>query len=127
WFAAVPVVAEGEDYEHVRSVVTIGTPAGTVWTASDNFAIYGNLLSGKADGEGWATKTLGERTKTYKFFVEQPSGINDVNTDASIVRSLYFTISGAALGTQRPTDAGVYIVKDIMNNGKSAARKIVVR
>lgn len=127
WFAAVPVVAEGEDYEHVRSVVTIGTPEGTVWTASDNFAIYGNLLSGKADGEGWATKTLGERTKTYKFFVEQPSGINDVNTDASIVKSLYFTISGAALGTQRPTDAGVYIVKDIMNNGKSAARKIVVR
>lgn len=127
WFAAVPVVAEGEDYEHVRSVITIGTPAGTVWTTSDNFAIYGNLLSGKADGEGWATKTLGERTKTYKFFVEQPSGINDVNTDASIVKSLYFTISGAALGTQRPTDAGVYIVKDIMNNGKSAARKIVVR
>ena len=127
WFAAVPVVAEGEDYEHVRSVITIGTPDGTVWTASDNFAIYGNLLSGKADGEGWATKTLGERTKTYKFFVEQPSGINDVNTDASIVKSLYFTISGAALGTQRPTDAGVYIVKDIMNNGKSAARKIVVR
>lgn len=127
WFAAVPVVAEGEDYEHVRSVITIGTPAGTVWTTSDNFAIYGNLLSGKADGEGWATKTLGERTKTYKLFVEQPSGINDVNTDASIVKSLYFTISGAALGTQRPTDAGVYIVKDIMNNGKSAARKIVVR
>lgn len=127
WFAAVPVVAEGEDYEHVRSVITIGTPAGTVWTTSDNFAIYGNLLSGKEDGEGWATKTLGERTKTYKFFVEQPSGINDVNTDASIVKSLYFTISGAALGTQRPTDAGVYIVKDIMNNGKSAARKIVVR
>lgn len=127
WFAAVPVVAEGEDYEHVRSVITIGTPAGTVWTTSDNFAIYGNLLSGKADGEGWATKTLGERTKTYKFFVEQPSGINDVNTDASIVKSLYFSISGAALGTQRPTDAGVYIVKDIMNNGKSAARKIVVR
>lgn len=127
WFAAVPVVAEGEDYEHVRSVITIGTPASTVWTTSDNFAIYGNLLSGKADGEGWATKTLGERTKTYKFFVEQPSGINDVNTDASIVKSLYFTISGAALGTQRPTDAGVYIVKDIMNNGKSAARKIVVR
>ena len=127
WFAAVPVVAEGEDYEHVRSVITIGTPDGTVWTTSDNFAIYGNLLSGKEDGEGWATKTLGERTKTYKFFVEQPSGINDVNTDASIVKSLYFTISGAALGTQRPTDAGVYIVKDIMNNGKSAARKIVVR
>ena len=127
WFAAVPVVAEGEDYEHVRSVITIGTPDGTVWTASDNFAIYGNLLSGKEDGEAWATKTLGERTKTYKFFVEQPSGINDVNTDASIVKSLYFTISGAALGTQRPTDAGVYIVKDIMNNGKSAARKIVVR
>ena len=73
------------------------------------------------------TKTYGDYTKTYNLFIETPSGINDVNTDAAIVKSLYFTINGAALGTARPTDAGVYIVKEIMTNGKCAARKMIVK
>lgn len=127
WFAAVPVVAEGEDYEHVRSAITIGTPEGTVWTTSDNLGIYDGLLCSKNEGEAWVTKTYGDYTKTYNLFIETPSGINDVNTDAAIVKSLYFTINGAALGTARPTDAGVYIVKEIMTNGKCAARKMIVK
>lgn len=127
WFAAVPVVAEGEDYEHVRSAIAIGTPEGTVWTTSENLGIYDGLLCSKAEGEAWVTKTFGDYTKTYTLFVEAPSGINDVNTDAAIVKSLYFSINGAALGTVRPTDAGVYIVKDILTNGKCAARKMIVK
>ncbi|MGM9869704.1 MAG: hypothetical protein ACI30R_08785 [Sodaliphilus sp.] len=127
YFAAVPVVAEGETYTNVRSALTIGTPEGTIWTFSDNLGIYDGKVYGKADGDAWITKTLGQRSKTYNLVIEQPTSINDVDANAAIVKSIYFSVNGVNLGTQAPTDAGVYIVTDIMSNGTTTARKMIVK
>ncbi len=127
WFAAVPVVGEKESYDHVRSTFVVGTPAGTVWTCSANLAISDGKVTCSEEGEAWVTKQFGDFTRTYNLFVENPTGIDDVNADASVVKSVYYTINGVALGTKRPADAGVYIVRDVMSNGKSVARKMVVK
>ncbi len=128
FFAAVPVVGEGETYDHVRTSFVVGTPAGTTWTSSANLTINSDgKVTCSEEGEAWVTKQLGDRTVTYSLFIEQPTGIDDLNADAAVVKSEYYTIGGVALGTKRPADAGIYIVKDVMTGGKSVARKIVIK
>ena len=126
WWAAVPVVGEGEDYQHVRSAFTVGTPAGTVWTTSEHLFLKDGKVDSNENGAAWVTKTYGDRVKTYNLVIERATGVDGIGTDAAIVKTDYYTVSGVALGSQRPDAAGVYIAKDYYTNGKSAAHKIVV-
>lgn len=127
WYAAVPVLAQGDTPESVTQCLTIGTPDSTVWTSSSNLYIDGNTVYTTSAGEAWLTKTFGQLTKTYTFNVTHTTGVTDVNTNATIVRSEYIGINGVNYGTERPTGAGVYIKRDVYSNGTSRASKILVK
>lgn len=127
WYAAVPVLAQGDTPESVTQCLTIGTPDSTVWTSSSNLYIDGNTVYPTSAGEAWLTKTFGQLTKTYTFNVTHTTGVTDVNTNAAIVRSEYIGINGVNYGTERPTGAGVYIKRDVYSNGTSRASKILVK
>ncbi len=128
WFAAVPVVAEGENYEHVRSAFWVGVPDGTVWTCSDNISIAANgKADSNAEGEAWVTKTFGNHTRTYALYVEKATGTGNINADAAIVRTTYYTIGGMQLGDTVPSEPGVYVASDLYSNGKTQSRKLIVR
>lgn len=126
WWAAVPVVGEGEDYQHVRSAFTVGSPAGTVWTTSEHLFLKDDKVNSNENGAAWVTKTYGDHVKTYNLVIERATGVDGIGTDAAIVKTDYYTVGGVALGSQRPDAAGIYIAKDFYTNGKSAAHKIVV-
>lgn len=127
WFAAVPVVAADESYRHVRSAFQVGVPEGTVWTASANITInaYGKADS-NAEGEAWVTKTYGNHTRTYNLYVEKATGVDAVDADATIVRTVYYTLGGVEIGNCVPSEQGVYVASDIYSNGKRTSRKIIV-
>ena len=127
WFAAVPVLAAGDTYKAVTSAFVVGTPAGTVWTASDNLTIADGNVTSSGVGAAWLTKTFGDYKKTYELNITKVSGVDGLNADAAIVKTEYYSVSGVALGKQKPAEAGVYVAKDYYSNGKSAAHKIVVK
>ncbi len=127
YFAAVPVFNDGEDAQNVRSAFFVGTPAGTEWTMSDNLFLNDGKIDSNAEGQGWITKTYGDRSRKYLVYIKKATGIDGVDSDAAIVKTEYYTIGGVALGEQCPTATGVYVVKDYYSNGNSAARKVIVR
>ncbi len=128
FFAAIPVLAEGETALTVASAITIGVPEGTSWTASDNFYIQDGKAYGTAIGEAWLTKTYGERQVTYNFTIITPSGIDDVNVPtASVVSTRYYGINGAVLGSDKPSTTGVYIEVSTLSDGSTIARKLQVK
>ena len=127
WYAAVPVIADGDTPDNVTLSMTIGTPDSTTWTCSSNLYIDGNTVYTTAEGEAWLTKTYGQHTKTYTFTVTKPTGVNDVNSNAAIVKSEYIGINGVNYGTERPAGSGVYIKRDLYSNGTSRATKVVVK
>lgn len=127
WFAAVPVLAAGDTYGAVTSAFVIGTPDGTVWTASDNLTITDGNVTSSGVGAAWLTKTYGDHKKTYDLHITKVSGVDGLNADAAIVKTEYYSVSGVALGQQKPAETGVYVAKDYYSNGKSAAHKIVVK
>ena len=105
----------------------VGTPEGTEWTSSDNITIKDGVVSSTALGEAWLTKKLGDRTKTYNFTVTAVSGIEDAHASAQIIKSEYYSISGVALGSERPSAAGIYVVKSTYDNGTTVSKKIVIK
>ena len=127
WFAAVPVLAAGDTYGAVTSAFVIGTPDGTVWSASDNVTITDGNVTSSGVGAAWLTKTYGDHKKTYDLHITKVSGVDGLNADAAIVKTEYYSVSGVALGQQKPAETGVYVAKDYYSNGKSAAHKIVVK
>ena len=127
WFAAIPVLAEGDTYNNVSKQFVVGTPEGTEWTSSDNITIKDGVVSSTALGEAWLTKKLGDRTKTYNFTVTAVSGIEDAHASAQIIKSEYYSISGVALGSERPSAAGIYVVKSTYDNGTTVSKKIVIK
>ena len=127
WFAAIPVLAEGDTYDNVSKQFVVGTPEGTEWTSSDNITIKDGVVSSTAIGEAWLTKKLGDRTKTYNFTVTKVSGIEDAYASAQIIKSEYYSISGVALGEARPSTAGIYVVKLTYDNGTTVSKKIVIK
>ena len=128
WAAAVPVVAESESYDHVRSAFWVGVPEGTTWTASENLTVADNgKTDSNATGEAWVTKTYGNHSRTYNLYIEEATGINAINADAAIVRTIYYTVGGIELGETQPTATGVYVASDIYDNGKRASRKFIVK
>ena len=78
-------------------------------------------------GAAWLTKTFGDYKKTYELNITKVSGVDGLNADAAIVKTEYYSVSGVALGKQKPAEAGVYVAKDYYSNGKSVAHKIVVK
>ena len=63
---------------------------------------------------------------------KNPSGVENViadsvGTDATIVSTVYYSLSGTSLGTAEPTQAGLYIRQDRLSSGTTRAAKIVVR
>lgn len=127
WFAAVPVLAEGDTYDNVSKEFVVGAPEGTEWTSSSNITIDNGVVRSTALGEAWVAKKLGDRTKTYNFTVTKISGVEETVASAQILKSEYYSVSGVALGSERPQAAGVYIVKVTYDNGKTMSKKIVVR
>ena len=126
YFAAVPVLAEGETYDHIRSAFVVGTPDSTEWTMSEHLFLKDGQIDSNAEGSAWITKTYKDYTTTYKLYIERATGIDGIDSDAAIMKTEYFTVGGVALGSERPSQIGVYVVKDTYSNGKSAAHKLIV-
>jgi hypothetical protein len=143
YYAATVVLADGETYDHVKSVFEIGTPEVTNWTSSENLVISGNKVTSKTTGPATVTKTLDlgpqiagvdkranksfKLTRTYKLNLDAVTGINGINSDAAVVKSVYYNVKGICIGEACPTEDGIYIVTDYYNNGQKASRKIVVK
>lgn len=99
WWAATVLPAEGETLQTVTSPLTIGAPAQTVWTSSDNLTVSGNTATPTTNGEGWLTKTLGTLTRTYKVNVVGITGINSANTTKAVSTVRYYDLQGHELST----------------------------
>ena len=127
WFAAVPVVAQGDSYGHISSAFTVGTPAGTEWTMSGNLFINGNTVDSNAEGDSWITKTYGPHTRTYTLHIDRATGIDGTVADAALKSRVYYTVSGISLGAVRPSSAGAYVERSVYSNGAVRSRVIVVR
>ena len=126
YFAAVPVVAEGDSYSKVTSTITIGTPEGTTWTASDNLSIVDGTVYTNSTGDAWLTKTYGDYTKTYTLYVETATGIGDVFADSEVAKREYFTVGGILVGDELPDASGVYIERITYVSGRTACQKVAV-
>lgn len=127
WFAAVPVVADGDSYGHIRSAFTVGTPAGTEWTMSGNLFLNGNTVDSNAEGDSWMTKTFGTHSRTYALHIDRATGIDGIAADAALKSRAYYTVSGISLGPVRPSSAGAYVERSVYSNGAVRSRVIVIR
>ena len=128
--AAAVVVAEGDTYAQVTQPVHVGVPQGVVWTC-DNPAITfsGNdvVATSQVKGEITLTATCQGHSKSVTLNVDLQSGISDVAYGAQIVRTEYYSLSGMALGTKKPTTPGIYIATEVYASGTTKARKLVVK
>ena len=127
WFAAVPVVADGDSYGHIRSAFTVGTPAGTEWTMSGNLFLNGNTVDSNAEGDSWMTKTFGTHSRTYALHIDRATGIDGIAADAALKSRAHYTVSGISLGPVRPSPAGAYVERSVYSNGAVRSRVIVIR
>ena len=126
YFAAVPVVAEGDTYSKVTSTITIGTPEGTTWTASDNLSIVDGTVYTNSTGDAWLTKTYGDYSKTYTLYIDTATGITDTLADSEIATVEYFTVGGILVGDERPDTPGIYIERTTYTSGRTACQKVAV-
>ncbi len=128
FYAAVPVLAEGETAQAVESAIVIGVPEGTTWTCSDNIYLSDGVAYGTATGEAWLTKTYADREETYYFNILTPSGIDDIDAaGATIVSTQYYGVNGAVLGSDKPSQAGIYIQVTTHSDGTRTTRKVRVK
>ena len=126
YFAAVPVVAEGDTYTNVTSAITIGTPEGTTWTGSSNLYISDGAAYSTETGDAWLTKTYGDYSKTYTFYVTAATGIGEVLADNQVAKREYYTVGGMLTGDETPDASGIYIERVTYVDGRTACRKVAV-
>lgn len=67
-----------------------------------------------AQAKGWIVTALYET-----------SGVDHVDGDNAVVKSVYYNLNGVELG-QQVTEGGIYIVKEMHRNGSVTARKVLV-
>ena len=126
YFAAVPVVAEGDTYTNVTSAITIGTPEGTTWTGSSNLYISDGAAYSTETGDAWLTKTYGDYSKTYTFYVTAATGIGEVLADNEVAKREYYTVGGVLTGDETPDASGIYIERVTYVDGRIVCRKVAV-
>ncbi|MBR1882480.1 MAG: hypothetical protein IJ808_05610 [Muribaculaceae bacterium] len=141
WAAAVPVLDEEDTWQSVAHPITIGMPAGTEWTYSDNLYVRDGKVYGKSVGEAWLIKTVtlpqlamsegvtlpqpqGSWTKTYRFTITKASALRDVTSqDASlVVKTVYYDVAGHNSDTPF---TGVNIVVKTHADGSITTTKVV--
>ena len=64
--------------------------------------------------------------KWYKewYLKQNTTGIKQTETQADVVSTLYYNIEGKEV--EKPT-AGVYIIKQLLSNGKIRSRKVFLK
>jgi len=70
-----------------------------------------------------------ERTYYVNVTTKTSTSISELAGDSAseIAATTYYTVSGVTLGTQRPTDAGVYIQVVRYTSGKTVSNKVLVK
>ena len=128
FYVAMLLLAQGEKADSVTSDFLVGTPEGTVWTASDNLIIDGNnvRLNNKVPGDSATiTLTVGKLSRTYHLvLMGTHSGVSDVTTAREVAAREVYDLQGRRIG--RPADAqGVVIVVTRYTDGTATSKKQV--
>lgn len=127
WYASIPVLAEGDTVNNVRQPFLVGESSGVTWTSSPNITLNNGVATPTATGEAWVTKTYGDLSKTYNLYITQTTSIQETATESQVTATEYFSTNGVALGTERPTAHGIYVVKEHHANGTVTFHKAAVR
>ncbi|MBR1883044.1 MAG: hypothetical protein IJ808_08575 [Muribaculaceae bacterium] len=94
WFAATPVMAQGDTWENVTQVFAVGCPEATEWTTSSNLRIDAGKVYTLALGDAWMTKTWGDYSKTYKLYVNQFTSLNGTKAESGVAKVEYVDLAG---------------------------------
>ena len=125
--AAGVLFKDGESYEAVKSVMTLGLPEGAVWTASENITLSGNKAYPSAIGKGWLKVSTpdGKYERTLEVNVTGTAGIDDILHGTDIIAIEYFDLNGRKIA--QPSAGGVYIIRTTLSNGEVNVEKKVVK
>ena len=122
YYAATVVLANDEQPDNVQSPFTIGTPAGTEWTASSNLSIAGNNVYPTALGEAWLVKTYGKRSRRYVLNISKTSGVDELTAHKPIVSRECYDLTGRRTSANA---TGVLIEVTRYTDGTTTSRKMV--
>lgn len=122
WFAATVLPAEGESLQQVKTALTIGTPAQTVWTSSDDLSISGNTVTPQGTGAAWLTKTWGNFSRTYQLFLSGGTGIQGTTAQKAVKTVEYYDLNGCR--TSQPA-SGVSVRITRYQDGTTTVSKVL--
>lgn len=130
-FAAAPKTGAGQTLREVKSAITLGTPAGVVWT-SDNEKMVIVTETANYTGELPATVTLTatnadfSNSWTIQISADYVTGLDDINVDGLEIDSeIYYTSSGAIVPKPAPGDGQVYMVLVRYTDGSTRVYKLL--
>ena len=126
FFAATLLLDEADTYDNVQHTFTVGVADGTPqWTATpEKVTFSGTKATPVGLGEVTVTKRYGDLSKDYVLNITKTSGVDEINVNAQVLRREYFGVNGVNYGTQRPTDAGIYLERTTYTNGTTTTRKL---
>lgn len=129
--SAAIILAEGNTLDKVTSDFTLGTPQGVEWTSSsNNVTISGNtakVATVETPENVTLTATLGKYKREWAITItSKTSGIaSQLSDNATVVSRTYYNAAGQVIQSEvAPTTHGIYIVKELLDNGTTATRKL---
>ena len=125
FYAATPVLGPLDTRDNVHGTFVVGTPEGTVWTASPAIVTFDGVNAiPTATGEVTITKTMGELSKSYKLTIASTTGVDGTVADSPVLSVTYYDLQGREVYASHK---GVLVKVVRYQNGVTRASKQVVR
>lgn len=125
FYAATPVLGPLDTRDNVHGTFVVGTPEGTVWTASPAIVTFDGVNAiPTATGEVTITKTMGELSKSYKLTIASTTGVDGAVADSPVLSVTYYDLQGREVDASHK---GVLVKVVRYQNGVTRASKQVVR
>lgn len=122
YFAAVIVLDDKDDIDHVSQPFRYGLADNTVWTASSNLVLNDGVATSNAIGVAWITKKYGDLSKTWIIDLTSVSGVDGNIADKPVVSREYYDMNGRHVAA--PAN-GVYVEVTKYADGTSTGKKVV--
>lgn len=125
FYAATPVLGPLDTRDNVHGPFVVGTPEGTVWTASPAIITFdGSNAIPTATGEVTITKTMGELSRSYKLTIASTTGVAGTVASSPVLSVTYYDLQGREVAASHK---GVLVKVVRYQNGATSATKHVVR